>query len=216
MQNFILVFGFIITFLLVYKFSDGVPAPLRKIRNYYKGLVRNLACRPGDWVVLDVETTGLSENSELIEVGLIDGNGQELMRQRVLPVGRISAASASVHGIKRKDLKGCPTWDEIEDQFMALIKDKRIVAYNADFDIRILKQAMKKYHSRAVMDNDISCMMLAYAAYAGEVNKRFGDFRWHKLKAAARAFGLKPPNHSAVRDAQTTRDLVYALAKVRW
>ena len=58
-----------------------------------------------DVLILDSETTRLGENGEIVEIAIIDTTGEPVLDRLVLPVGRIAAGAARVHGITRDMLR---------------------------------------------------------------------------------------------------------------
>ncbi len=54
--------------------------------------------------------------------------------------------------------------------------------------------------------------MLAHAKFVGEPGQWGKQFRWHKLEAAAKSFGIDPGGHRALGDAEAARQVVFAMA----
>src|SRR5512135_559744 len=101
-----------------------------------------LAANP---VYLDTETTGMHFNSEVIEIGVIDDQGEVLFDRLVRPRGKIDPAAGRVHGITLEMLKDAPTWEQVWPHAEAVLMDRRIGVYNVEFDLRLMKQS----HSRS-------------------------------------------------------------------
>ncbi len=161
------------------------------------------------WVVMDLETTGVGSAAEIIEIAIVDAEGAVLFDQLVMPKGRIPKVVTSKTGIDRKLLRGCPRWPEIEGTVRALLSDRAVITYNAQFDIRILQQTARKWAVPPI-DVDGFCAMLAYAEYRGVKHPwRKGEFKWHKQADALRHEGIAHFRlHRALPDATATRDLV--------
>ncbi len=107
-----------------------------------------LACNVCDYVVLDFETTGLSNNDEIVEVGCIrirDGSVTKTFQTLVKPTFPIPYRSTLIHGITNADVEKFPGMEQVLPKLLSFIKTDVVVAYNADFDMRFLKNAMKKY-----------------------------------------------------------------------
>ena len=134
------------------------------------------------------------------------------MNERVMPKGHISSKSTKVHGIRRKDLKGCPSWPEIEGGVRYLLTGRPVVIYNAKFDVRLLDQKAAKWDLEP-FDVDAFCAMLAYVEHRAVPHQwRKNDFKWHKLVEACRYEGIDTSRgHSALADAEMTRQLVWRL-----
>lgn len=158
----------------------------------------------GPWVVLDTETTGLSPNAEIIEISIIDKDGSVLLNTLVKPKGPISGKSRSIHGIDRKMVKDAPSWPEVAPAFEAAITGKTVIAYNAKFDVRIVRQTYLK-HGLPAPDIKSHCAMEAYGAYCGNRTRR-------KLARVCAAHHIKyTGQHRALADADATRRLINAL-----
>lgn len=155
-------------------------------------------------VIIDTETTGIDENAQVIEIGIINLRGEMLMHQRVKPIGisRMPTKAKETHGINISDLKNEPTFDEIAFDLSQVLKAKKIIAYNAEYDYRLLKQsagaadiifALPKFH----------CAMLQYAKFVGEWNEKRGEFKWQKLPSAS---------HDAIGDCRATLEIIKKMA----
>jgi DNA polymerase III subunit epsilon len=209
------VAGFLITLLVLlrltrlgFRHSAATPAK-HKASKSSRGHALAEHVHGNDWLVLDLETTGLSSSSEIIEIAVVDAGGSVIFNQRVMPKGRIPKRATEIHGIDRKALKGQPTWPEIAGRVTALLKDRPVLTYNAEFDLRLLRQTFKKW-GLPPMPIEGHCVMLAYAEHRGILNPRFpGEYKWHKLKAAcAHERIIVAPDHSAAADAKATHALV--------
>lgn len=89
------------------------------------------------FVAIDVETTGLNDDSEIIEVGLaIVENGAVVRtwQSLVKPTKRIPKDIAIMTGINDKMVADAPCWAEIEEEFLSLVEDRLLLAHNFLFD----------------------------------------------------------------------------------
>jgi DNA polymerase III epsilon subunit-like protein len=154
-------------------------------------------------VILDTETTGLSETAQLIEICILDFEGNILLNERVKPSVKVSKGAREVHGIKARDLKSCRSWPDVYREYVEVTAGKNIVAYNAKFDRRIITQTCRAFNL-TMKKRKWYCLMLAFSELVGRT--RYGDYKWHKLSTAAWVFDV-PPNddaHSAYGDCETT------------
>lgn len=90
-----------------------------------------------NFVALDVETTGLNDDAEIIEVGLVrieDGKVAETWQTLVKPKKKIPKDIAIMTGISNDMVKDAPTWQEIEEGFLAFIDGQLLLAHNYPFD----------------------------------------------------------------------------------
>lgn len=100
------------------------------------------ALRP---VFLDTETTGTRRFSEIIEICIVDEHGQTLFRSLVNPTTEIEPMASAVHGLTCGDVKDAPRYAEIYEEVMSYLRNRTVIAYNASFDIRLLKQTTDCY-----------------------------------------------------------------------
>ena len=58
-----------------------------------------------DFVILDTETTGLNERAEIVELSIIDKNGNTLFDRLIKPKGHIPRDAEQIHGISNADVE---------------------------------------------------------------------------------------------------------------
>lgn len=158
----------------------------------------------GKYVILDTETTGLGKTDEIIQLAVIDLNGNTLFDENLRPTKRkrMSAKAVEIHGLTMASLKDCPTFAELTRPLKKAIGRRRIITYNAEFDKRLYKQTWELaggFLPRAEWE----CAMLQYAKYVGQWNHYHQDYKWQKLKGG---------DHSALGDCLATLNLVSAMA----
>jgi DNA polymerase III epsilon subunit-like protein len=125
--------------------------------------------------------------------------------------------ASAVHGLTRRDVKDAPRYPAIFEEVMGYLCSRVVIAYNASFDIRLLKQTADCYEL-AFPALHTGCLMYAYAKYREEyVEQSNGQRRCktHRLEEAMVYERLDlPPVHRAGRDAQCVHQLFQAM-KVR-
>ena len=160
-------------------------------------------------IFIDCETTGFSPQDVVIEVGVVDLHGATLYETLIKPSIPIPEDAIAIHGIREEMVAESPEWEEAWDELQPLLAGRYIGAYNADFDLRLLKQV----HSRHGLvwpldDRQFFCVMKLYAAFYGQISPRGNSYRFHKLEAAGAACGIPLPNsHRAIDDAKLTAAL---------
>lgn len=166
-------------------------------------------------VYLDTETTGTGPNAEVIEVGVVDSQGEVLYSSLVKPRGPIEPAAMSVHNITPEQVANAPGWTEIWPGLRALLEGKQVGAYNSDFDLRLIKQSLTRAWLRwDLEDNSFFCVMKLYARFIGEWDMKRASYRWHSLDMASRQTGIPLGNtHRAIDDARLTRALLHYMAE---
>lgn len=96
----------------------------------------------------DLETTGRdAETDRIIEVGIvIFDNGEVVQRyqQLVNPECELPDIIVEITGIKPEDLVGQPTFAEVAETVMELLRDTLLVAYNHEFDIGFLSAELAR------------------------------------------------------------------------
>ncbi|MBX3014627.1 MAG: 3'-5' exonuclease [Caldilineaceae bacterium] len=165
---------------------------------------------------LDTETTGVRSTAEIIEICLIDHNGDVLLNSLVRPRLTIPAESTKVHGITTAMVAHAPTWPELWPQIQAILANRPLGIYNADFDLRLLKQT----HQQSgllwpAFPFEPFCIMQLYAQFYGEWDIHRNAYRWQSLEKAGRHFSIALPNsHRAKDDALLARAVLHQIAAV--
>jgi DNA polymerase-3 subunit epsilon len=167
-----------------------------------------------DPVFLDTETTGISPDDEVVEICVLDAGGEVLVDTLVKPLGEVHPEAVRHHGITETMLAGAPSWPKVWPQVEASIGEARVAIYNAEFDVRMMRQSHQKYGMTWTLDDDrFDCIMHLYAEFYGEWDRRRETFRWQKLEAAARQSGILLRNtHRARDDAMLTRAVLRFMA----
>ena len=166
-------------------------------------------------IYIDTETTGVGVNDQIIEVSVIDYDGKVLIDQLVKPVGMISAEAMSIHGITNEKVSDAPRWDTVWPEVEAVLANRAVGIYNAEFDLRMLQQTHQKNWLRwnAPEGANFFCIMKLYAQFYGEWNNQRGGYRWQSLDAAGRQCRIALPNsHRAKDDTLLTRALLEFMA----
>ena len=84
-------------------------------------------------IFLDTETTGLDDNAQIVEIGIIDINGEPLLETFIKPYNPIPEEAIKIHGITNDMVKDAPYWSEIHEQFCNIIKDRTLIIYNRPY-----------------------------------------------------------------------------------
>ena len=96
-----------------------------------------------DWLVMDVETTGLGTQAEIVEVALVGGRGQTLLDVMVRPRTAPDPGAARVHGLSADMLCRAPPFEEIYGCLTDLLTGQAVIAYNAAFDRHALNNTCR-------------------------------------------------------------------------
>jgi len=161
-----------------------------------------------DCIILDTETTGLGDTDEIVEITFINSRGEVLLNSLVQPCNSIPAAAINIHGITNEMVATAPRISELLHQINGIISGKTLIAYNTDYDVRLLLQSVMMCgfaESDIALHNvKLGCAMKAYAKWFGKVDPQKGDYQWHKLVNAAAKCGVTLPEgmqaHRALAD----------------
>jgi DNA polymerase-3 subunit epsilon len=153
-------------------------------------------------VYLDTETTGLADNDSILEISVIDHDGTVLVDTLVKPTGRIHPDALHVHGIHDEMVRDAPRWTEIWPQVETALAGRVVGIYNADFDLRLIQQTHKMHWMRWQIPEatQFFCIMKLYAQFYGQINPRYGSFRWQSLDAASKQCQLPLSNTHRAKD----------------
>lgn len=163
-------------------------------------------------VIIDTETTGLDELSEICEISIVDGNGRILLDTVVNPFNDIPEEAIAIHGITNKEAECYPSFPEIYHRIHNLCHKRIIVTYNKKFDKRLLDQTARIHGMSPVSEWDCEwlCAMESYADFAQVLHKSGRGYKWHKLINAASQLGVPVPSelHRSLPDALLTLKVI--------
>lgn len=100
-----------------------------------------LSKNPGDYVVIDIETTGIGEKHRIVELAGVKFQNDKVVDvfdTYVDPGMPIPAYATAIHGIRDADVAEAPTIREIMPYFCKFIGDSNIVGHNVRFDLDFL------------------------------------------------------------------------------
>lgn len=159
-------------------------------------------------VILDTETTGLADDDQIVELSIIDMQGRTLLDTLVKPTVPIHPKAQAVHGIRHADVLKAPSLPELASKLDTILRDRRVITYNARFDGRLLEQTYAAHDLEPPQGISYDCAMLAYASWY-----RPGG-RWQKLGNAAEqtTTPITGRAHRALTDCHTTLGVIRAMA----
>jgi DNA polymerase-3 subunit epsilon len=155
-------------------------------------------------IVLDTETTGMGPTDQIVQLAIIDRTGTTLLDTLVKPTCPIGRDAYFVHRITDAVVADAPPFAEIAPQLCALLASRRLAIYNADFDIRLLRQSAS---AAGIVLPPLSadCVMRAYSQWVGQINPRYGDYRYQRLPGG---------DHSALGDCKATLAVLQRMAGI--
>lgn len=151
-----------------------------------------------NFVAFDLETTGLSENDEIIEIGLAkvnDGKIIEKFSTLVKPSKRLTKDIVELTGISQRMLDEAPIISDVIDKTKEFIGNDIIVGHNVSFDLSFIGKFI-------ILKNDYLDTL--------KLTKIFYPFsHTHSLGHIAKYLGIKTDvEHRALDDAITTAMII--------
>lgn len=93
-----------------------------------------------------------------------------------------------IHGIDLRKLKDASTFQEIAPKLCEILNGKLVIAYNAEFEQRMLIQTNAKYPNEFRKADDMQftmhCAMTEYSHFIGEWSDYYEDYKFQKLPRA--------------------------------
>jgi DNA polymerase III epsilon subunit-like protein len=163
----------------------------------------------GNVVVLDTETTGLEWDDQVIELAIVDLQGNALLDTRIRTLVPIEDGARAVHGISNQDLAAAPSFPEIWPRLAQVWRGKTVAVFNAEFDERLLEQTRYAHDIKMAKEerpSDWLCLM-----YTAQEHLEW-EYR-PSLRDACQKFGVKPGDHSALADARAALGVLLAMAE---
>ena len=180
-----------------------------KIERTEKG--KSLLEFPNDYVVIDIETTGLSpEWDDIIELSALKISDGEICNRFTTLIRPENPSTdengqtiyvddfiTELTGINNDMLKTAPLFMDVADSFINFIGDSIIVGHNVNFDINFIYDNLFINFEKVFSNNFCDLLRIS--------RKIFPDLPNHKLKTLANAFGIDVnTEHRGMADCLTT------------
>ena len=172
-------------------------------------------------VIFDTETTGWDDRAEIVEIAIVDANGEVLLDSLVQPVGTVPSDSTAVHGLEARDLVDAPTIDDLMPQIGELFNGRLVMAYNLDYDWRLLQQSLYVLRDTWLLDfrdevdpKRLSCIKRLYARFFGDWSDYHQSYTWQSLPNAMAQcrLALEGSAHRALSDAKSALAMLKHIA----
>ena len=167
-------------------------------------------------VFLDTETTGLSfrDGHKIVEIACIEtkdliptGN---IFHKLLNPQRNIPEAAFKVHGFSEEFLKDKETFNQVADDFINFIKEKKIIIHNASFDLSFIDGELNtikkdKINKKFIIDS----LEVARNKFPGSSNS---------LDALCKKFNIdlsRRVKHNALLDCELLREVYINLVDVK-
>ncbi len=162
----------------------------------------DLAKAGGEFVVVDVETTGTDPKmADLVEVAAVRVKGGKVTDtwSTLVNPGRPIVGN-QMHGITDKDVKGAPSPAEAARKVLEFVGDAPFVGHSVGFDIAFIEEALGD-GTRVAQGTYLDTLVIAREGYP--------DLENYKLGTLANFFGVElTENHRALPDAEATANLL--------
>ena len=184
------------------------PRDKDKMQQWAHNLIRN------DFVVLDTETTGLGSTDEVVQIGIIDSKGRTVLNTLIRPTRPVPPMVSRIHGLTDETLAEASPFCDHYVSLSSLLAGRTVIAYNMDFDWRMLVQSAGVYGLPPFRTGDRQCAMKAYAQFHGMFDLKRRTYAYHKLGEACRHQKIPVIKaHDALSDARMTLALVRKMAE---
>ena len=159
-------------------------------------------------IFLDTETTGLSfrEGHKIVEIACIETKDLivtgKVFHKLINPKRDMPDEAYKVHGFSSEFLKDKETFDQVADEFLNFIKNKKIIIHNATFDLSFLDGELRsiqkeKINKKLVIDS----LEVARNKFPGTSNS---------LDALCKRFNVdlsRRTKHNALLDCELLREV---------
>jgi len=159
-------------------------------------------------IFLDTETTGLSANDKhrMVEIACIETNDltptNKIFHKILNPERNVPDEAFKIHGFSTDFLKNKETFNEVADEFLEFIKDKKIIIHNASFDLGFINYQLKLIKRNEIKKNNvIDSLEVARGKFPGASNS---------LDALCRRFNIdlsRRTKHNALLDCELLREV---------
>ena len=167
-------------------------------------------------VFLDTETTGLSfrDGHKIVEIACIETKDLiatgKVFHKLLNPKRSMPEEAFQVHGFSEKFLSNKETFDQVADEFLNFVKDKKIIIHNASFDLGFLNGELgliqkDKINKKLVIDS----LEVARNKFPGTSNS---------LDALCKRFNIdlsRRTKHNALLDCELLREVYINLLDVK-
>ena len=153
-------------------------------------------------IILDTETTGLSvkDGHRIVEIGCIELDNlvptKNIFHCYLNPERKVSEDAFKVHGYTDEFLSNKNKFSDISEEFLAFIKDKRLIIHNADFDIAHLNNELLKLGKNKIDNEIVDTLVLAREKFPGSQASLDALCKRYKIDNSKRV------NHTALIDCE--------------
>ncbi|MGG4330391.1 3'-5' exonuclease [Priestia megaterium] len=115
-------------------------------------------------LIMDVETTGVDADDQIVEIGIKDKSGNTLFHSLVKPTCGLMPSAVKAHGITEQMLEGAPLVQEISKELSKLLKGKTLIIFNKEFLYPIIHNSFKNTELN-IKELYFECLKHEYQSY---------------------------------------------------
>ena len=159
-------------------------------------------------IFLDTETTGLSANDgdRIVEIACVETKDliptNRVFHKLINPQKKVSPEAFKIHGFSDDFLKGKEKFDEIVEDFLEFIKDKKLIIHNAPFDVGFLNSELRRLNKKIIdFKNVEDTLTLARSKFPASSNS---------LDSLCKRFNIdisRRTKHNALLDCELLREV---------
>ena len=164
-------------------------------------------------VILDTETTGLDikDGHRIVEIGCLELDNFVLTSKKfhcyLNPERKVSEQAFKVHGYTDIFLSSQKKFSEVVDEFLNIIRDKKLVIHNASFDLSHLNNELAILGKSKINEkNVIDTLELARKKFPGSQNSLDALCKRYKIDNSRRV------KHTALIDCELLSKVYVNLA----
>jgi DNA polymerase-3 subunit epsilon len=137
------------------------------------------------------KTTGAAEQSEVVEIAILDSAGKPLIDALVKPKRHIRPNATEEHGITDDMVDNAPRWTEVLPEIEEILARKKVCVYDLGGELQALQNSYQNYNNRWELDNDsfVNIMDL-FSRFRNVRDPRSGVLVKYSLEDAARLMGI--------------------------
>ena len=159
-------------------------------------------------IFLDTETTGLSakDGDRIVEIACIETKDliptNRVFHKLLNPQKKVSSEAFKVHGFSDEFLKGKEKFDEVVEDFLEFIKDKKLIIHNAPFDVGFLNTELRRVNKKILdLKNVEDSLSLARSRFPGSSNSLDNLCKRFNIDLSRRT------KHNALLDCELLREV---------
>lgn len=166
-------------------------------------MLRLISCFGG--CILDTETTGLSKDDRIIELSVIDMEGNVLFSSLFDPEQDLTPKITELTGITDAMLRGRPRFEDKAEEISKILSHYILTGWNVSFDIRMLRQEFART-AVSFDDSNVHDIMNLCASALGR------NDRYLKLVKAKEELGIgNSQEHRSLADCMDTLAVMNAI-----